>query len=141
MIKAIHFSIQELIDQDTFGTHGEESWNLLHPDAITMLDGIREFFNLPITVNNWKWGGQFQYRGYRPPHCQIGAQGSYHKRGMAFDFDVKGMTAEEVRQKIVANQNNDLLRLIQRMEANVNWVHVDLGLVPRNASRIYLFRV
>jgi len=139
-MKSTHFSLEELVDRDTFGTLGEKAWELLHPKAIIALDGIREFFGLPVTVNNWVFGGTMQYRGYRPAHCGIGAPQSYHRRGMAFDFDVKGLGAETVRERIVEAKDHPLLHLIQRMEAEVSWVHVDIGKVPEGKSRIYLFK-
>jgi hypothetical protein len=136
---ARHFVIQELVDRDTFGTMGEKAWGILNPDAVIALDGVRDFFNRPVTVNNWHTGGEFQYRGYRPPYCQIGAPESYHRRGMAFDFDVEGINASIVRNMIVQNQNDQLLHRIQRLEANVPWVHMDIGVIPMGRNRIYVF--
>jgi uncharacterized protein YcbK (DUF882 family) len=101
---------------------------------------VREFFGKPVTVNNWKWGGSFQYRGYRPPHCMVGAAQSYHKRGMAFDFDVKGLTADVVRGFIKEHQDDPLLHLIMRMESEVSWCHIDIGNIPDGKQRIYCFK-
>ena len=136
-MKAVHFSLEELVDKDTFGTYGEKAWEFLHPDAIVCLDGIRDFFGLPVTVNNWHTGGAFQYRGYRPPHCTVGAPGSYHRRGMAFDLDVKGLDAMTVRDMIIESKDDPLIHGIQRMEAGVQWVHFDIMPV---SNRIYLFK-
>jgi hypothetical protein len=135
-----YFKLEELIDRATFYLYGEDAWKLLNPDALDALDGIREFFNSPVTVNNWFGGGPFQYRGYRSENCPVGAKGSYHKRGMAFDLDVKGKDADEVRKIILDNQENPLLQKIQRMEANVIWVHFDTGKIPNGKKRIYLFK-
>jgi len=140
MVRALHFKLEELVDYDTFYTFGDKAWMLLHPDALAFIDGVREFFEAPVTVNDWLWDGLMQYRGYRPPHCMIGAQGSYHKRGKAFDFNVKNLTAEQVRKRILSSQENHLLCKINRMEADVDWVHADLGEVPEGKKRIYLFR-
>jgi hypothetical protein len=139
-MKTVHFRIEELVDKDTFLEKGEEAWGLFVPDALTMLDGIREFFDRPVTVNNWLWGGPMQFRGWRPPWCPWGAKDSYHKRGMAFDFNVKMLTAEEVRQILVENKDDPKFRLIQRLEADVRWVHADIGRLPDGKQRIYLFR-
>lgn len=139
-MNAKHFDLEELVDRDTFGTYGEDAWKLLHPDAIIALDGVREYFGVPVTVNNWKWGGPFQYRGYRPPHCGIGAPQSYHKRGMAFDFDVRGLDALTVRKVIKDNQSDPLLEKIMRLEDVVSWVHMDVGRIPDGKHRIYLFK-
>lgn len=135
-----HFQLHELVDRATFQKYGEEAWKLFHQDALEALDGIREFFNTPVTVNNWWDGvGSFQYRGYRPPDCPVGAAHSYHRRGMAFDLDVKGYEADEVRTIILDNQDNPLLATIQRLEAGVRWVHFDVGEIRKGQGRIYLF--
>lgn len=133
------FPLRELVDKQSFIDYGEGCWNFFPQDSIDMLHGIRTYFNLPITVNSWPWGGGLRFRGYRGPSCTVGAPGSYHRRGRAWDFDVKGMTAEQVRTEIKANQDNEHLKLIQRMEKLVSWVHVDIGDLKEGQSRIYLF--
>lgn len=108
-----------------------------------MLDDLRDFFIHPMTVNNWHSGGQFQFRGYRPPTYKPGVTpGSYHRMGMAFDFDVKDHTATEARKLIIgsAKVNNPLTMKVQRMEDNVTWLHCDTGKVPEGQPRPYLFR-
>ena len=133
------FDLRELVDPFSFAEWGEGCWNFFPQDSLDMLHGIRTYFDKPITVNNWLWGGPLRQRGYRGPTSTIGALLSYHKRGMAFDFDVKDMTAEEVRREIIENQENEHLKLIQRMERAVTWVHVDRGTVPNGYMRVYLF--
>jgi uncharacterized protein YcbK (DUF882 family) len=135
-----HFELYELVDRATFEVRGEGAWDLLQPDLLYSLDGLRDFFNAPITVNNWYGGGPFQYRGYRGVNCQIGAAQSYHKKGMAADLDVEGYDAADVRRIILENQDNEFLQKIQRMEADVTWVHIDLGNPPKGRKRIYVFK-
>jgi hypothetical protein len=132
-----YFKIEELVDKNTFQKYGEDCWKLFQPNILDALDGVREFFGNPVTVNNWNSGGAFQFRGYRAPDCPVGALQSYHKRGMAFDFDVKGMTADVVRGMIMEHQNDPLLKNIMRMEAKVSWCHIDTKPVE---NRIVLFK-
>jgi len=137
-----HFRLEELVDKETFKQRGEEAWQLFTSDALIMLDDLREFFNTPITVNNWHSGGPFQFRGYRPPTYKPGVTpGSYHRKGMAFDCDVAGHTAFECRKMIVAaaKVDNPLVAKINRVEGDVNWLHIDCGKVP-NGRRIYVFQ-
>ena len=134
------FRIEELVDRQSFLDWGEHCWTYFHPEALEMLHGIRMFLGRPITVNNWLWGGPLSFRGYRGPACMIGAVQSYHRRGMAFDFDVKGLTAEDALDLILANQDHEWLMPIQRMERGIPWVHADIGAIPRDRTRIYLFR-
>ena len=133
------FRLEELVDKKSFLDWGEGCWNFFPQDSLYMLHGIRTFLDRPITVNNWLWGGDYQYRGYRGPACQIGAKMSYHKRGMAFDFGAKGLTAEDVRKILIENQDHELLLLIKRLENKVTWVHADTGVIPEGRKRIYLF--
>ena len=137
-----HFQLYELVDRETYETRGETAWELFDPIALEMLDDLRDFFNHPITVNNWHAGGPFQFRGYRPPTYKPGVTpGSYHRMGRAFDFDVKDHTATEARKLIIgsAKVNNPLTMKVQRMEADVNWCHVDIAPPPKGHNRIYLF--
>lgn len=137
-----YFQLYELIDKTTYHKYGEDAWKLLSPAALEALDGLREFFNAPIMVNNW-WdnpGGGFQFRGYRPPECTIGAAHSLHRQGAAFDCTVSGKTAAEARPIILENQDNPLLRNITRLEADVNWLHFDCAVLPPDKERIYVFK-
>jgi hypothetical protein len=133
------FRLEELVDCQSFKDFGEGCWSFFPQDSLDMLHGIRTYFNIPITVNNWHSGGGLSFRGYRGPSCTIGAPLSYHKRGMAFDFDVKGMTAEQVRTEIKMHQDDPLLALVQRMEKKVTWCHADTAPLKEGQTRIYLF--
>jgi hypothetical protein len=133
---AKHFTIEELVPPESLEGQSDP-WDLFEPDAIYMIDGIREFFGVPVTINTWHNGGKFSYRGFRPAVCAVGALKSAHRAGMAFDMDVKGYTAEEARQKILENQDNPLLSHIMRMEAAVNWIHADV--LMSGKPRIYMF--
>jgi hypothetical protein len=136
-----HFRIEELVDPDTLSKYGEDvCWEFFPDSSIDMLRGIRDFFDVPITINNWVFGGSFRFRGYRPPSCKIGAAHSYHRSGRAFDFDVKGLTAAQARKMILDNNDDQRLKGIWRMEDGVSWVHVDSGNPPDGKDRIYLFK-
>lgn len=135
-----HFIIQELVDKETFSQFREDCWQLFPQKALDMLEGVREFFGVPITVNNWHTGGQFQFRGYRPKWYTGGASKSAHRSGMAFDCFVKGYTAEQARKSILLNQDHILLKEIQRLEGGVTWLHMDCLEPPQGKSRIYVFK-
>jgi hypothetical protein len=134
-----YFRIAELLPKDIFESLGDKAWSLFDSNLLDALDGVREFFDKPVTVNTWHNGGAFQYRGWRPADSIVGAPKSMHKLGKAVDFTVSGMTAQEVRDAIVLAQNHKLLVNIQRMEDKTSWVHIDTGPVPEGKHRIYLF--
>ncbi|OQC57067.1 MAG: Peptidase M15 [Bacteroidetes bacterium ADurb.Bin012] len=135
-----HFKAYEIVDKNTYEALGEDALRLFPYHSLLMLDGLREFFDVPITVNTWHSGGQFQWRGFRTIHCKEGAKQSYHRRGMAFDCDVRNYTAEEARKKILSNEDDPLLQYVNRIEDGVNWLHIDSGTVPEGKQRIYLFK-
>ena len=135
-----HFYLSELVDRATYAKWGELAFGLFSSDLLTALDDLRDYFDVPVTVNNWYGGGPYQYRGYRSPECRVGAEHSYHRRGMAADFDVQGLEAETVRLMILQHQNEPLLNKIQRLEAKVSWVHMDVGQIPEGKQRIYVFK-
>ncbi len=131
-----YFSIQELVGKETFSKYGQRSFKFLSTDILETLLILRESTGRKITVNNWKWGGTFSQRGLRS-----NVQGIFksktnngrlylsgHVLGKAFDLDVEGMTAPEVRTWI--KENKHLFPHKIRMERNlkgepINWVHID----------------
>lgn len=133
-----HFEAYELVDRETFERLGEASTSLFVPAALLALDDLREYFDAPVTVNNWQDNGEFQWRGWRTPEkaAELGAPHSRHAVGDAFDCDVRGHTAEQARAEILANKDHPLLCRIMRLEADVPWLHFDLMPV---SERIVLF--
>jgi hypothetical protein len=137
-----HFTANELVDRGTYERMGESALSLFVPTALQALDDLREYLGVPITVNNWHLGGSFEWRGFRTPAkaIELGAPNSRHAKGDAFDLDAEGMTAEEVRQRIIADKDNPLLQKITRLEAGKSWVHFDLMPLADGVHRIYLFK-
>jgi hypothetical protein len=136
-----HFKIHELVDRKTFEEMGESAFTLFDINTLCALDDLREFFALPITVNNWFWGGEFEWRGYRTPlkAIELKAPRSMHRFGRAFDLDIKGVSAEEARKIIMENQDHNLLKIITRLEDGRSWVHFDTKVLPPSVKRIHLF--
>jgi hypothetical protein len=135
--KSHYFTLEELVDPVTLATLGESAWGLFDSHLLSTLDRIRERYGKPMTVNNWKLGGKLQYRGFRPSDCVEGAKLSSHRRGQACDFDVKGMTAEEVRADIIANPEHIDFMFLTRIEAGTSWVHIETTNQP---ARIVVFQ-
>jgi len=127
-----NFDLQELVPKAIWEERGEKSLWLLDQNMLKMIDGIREFFGKPVMINNWHTGGEFQYRGYRPPDCKEGAKYSQHKFGRAADMDIKDYTAAEARGEIIKNQKSPFLSWITVLEDDVTWVHADCRNIKTN---------
>jgi hypothetical protein len=99
------------------------------------LEAIREILNVPLICNNWADGGSRDDCGYRDKLCTIGASKSAHKEGKAFDLISTKMSAQEMRDLIVTNQ--DKLPYNIRIEDEVSWLHFD---VRDKGVKVYLFK-
>ena len=63
---------------------------------------------------------------------------SGHPLGKAWDFTVKGMTAQEVRDWLKTNQI--LLPYPIRVESDVTWVHIDVLEYGQSGNKITYFK-
>jgi hypothetical protein len=121
----VHFEAQEFVPPEIFNRFGADSLWFMDCRMTWTADAAREYFGVPITINDWLWGGRFKYRGYRPPQCTEGAENSQHRLAQALDFDVKGISAEEVRQEIKTHPSEPAFRFVTTVEDSVNWNHWD----------------
>lgn len=133
-----YFQVYELVDRLTYEQRGDEAISVFNPELLIQLDNLREYFGVSITVNNWYFGGEFEWRGWRTPEKakELGAPNSQHRIGNAIDGDIRGVSADDARVRILADKNNPLLCRIQRLETGTSWVHFDLMWV---SDRIHLF--
>ena len=128
IIRELHkfFQISELVCPHTHSKWGERSWQFLSTAFLHNLLVIRrDILKAPMICNH---GNQLQ-RGLRCNMCELVQQKSSvylssHLFGKAGDFTVKGMTAQEARQRI--KDNAHLLPHPLRMEADVSWLHFDV---------------
>lgn len=120
------FSIEELACDHTLEVWKERSWQFINTDFLHCLLIIRrDILQVPMICNS----GSAHQRGLRCNLCQIVKDKaelylSAHKFGMAGDFTVIGMTAEQARTRIKEQQH--LLPCPIRMEKGVNWLHFDV---------------
>jgi hypothetical protein len=124
--ESIHFTLEELVPPEIYLEYEYKSLRFLDQNLLKMIDGIRNFFDVPVYINNWDSGGDKTLRGFRPPATKIGAKLSQHKFGRAADMDIEGYTAEEARQLILKNQKSPLLNWITCIEDGVSWLHCDI---------------
>lgn len=146
-----NFKIQELVGKWTYKIHKERSWKFFSTDALHMLLIIRTGLDRPMTINTWHVGGRFSQRGLRSNLSNIFRQMflskklylSGHVLGEAFDFDITGMSAREVRIWIQLNQHLFPFKIRLEYKKNgveINWVHIDCIQELHN-PKIYLFNV
>lgn len=126
-----YFKIQELVSEAVYKKYGDKSWEFIDTRLIKVLDLLREHFNRPIIVNNWLWGGNLQQRGLRANKDELVANKkdyyiSQHCLGKAVDFNVKGLSAQDVYKEIVDNKDKFyLISRIENIKCTPTWVHID----------------
>lgn len=142
IIKELHkyFQVSELVCSHTHSKWGERSWQFLDTDYLHALLVIRrDILQLPMVCNT-KTSVQ---RGLRCNMCELVKEKtktylSSHILGKAGDFTVKGLTAEQARERI--KNNAHLLPCNIRMEDNVTWLHFDVLPQFGVTDKIYLFK-
>lgn len=123
-----YFHIKELVCPHTYKSFRERSWMFLATEALHTLLVLRtEILKVPLVCNT----KTLTQRGLRCNLCEIVKQKtmndilymSAHHNGMGFDLSSSKMTANEMRKKI--KQLDWLLPYPVRIEADVNWLHID----------------
>lgn len=122
-----NFYLHELVDKTTYERFGDFSQRFLDKNTVRLLQFFRVRYG-STTVNNWRQGGNFQYRGFRPPNCSVGGMFSQHKYGRGFDINCKQATPDEIREDILKNEYAFMLEGLTRIEDGAfapTWMHFD----------------
>ena len=130
-----HFRIEELVPRKVFNHFGEKAWWFVDPYQAMELDIEREYFygtktgaDYGITINDWLWGGNYEFSGFRPIDYKEGAKYSLHRMGSAFDRKFKGsLTPAEVAQEIIKHKDNIFkwITCIEDTAYTPTWLHGD----------------
>lgn len=123
------FVMQEFVPREIFNLYGQKSMWFISQGVVTSMVFLRNWFDASITINNWHTGGKFQNRAYRVPDSNVGARLSQHKFGKAIDFNVAGLTSDEVAKRIMDNwdelRTNVSFTTIEDPAFTKGWTHLD----------------
>lgn len=135
-----YFNVKELVCPHCYAKWGERSWQFLDTMWLWCLLIIRsDILQVPMTCND----ASHTQRGLRCNLCELVKSKmrvylTSHLFGKAGDFTAKGMTADQARQKIIANA--DLLPCNIRLEEGVTWIHFDVLPQYGITDKVYLFK-
>jgi hypothetical protein len=125
-----HFNIWELVPPslgkmvESRGVY--QTFNILFDERLLRtMDMLRNEFGT-MQVNTWKNGGVFEYRGFRPSGCDIGARLSQHRFGRAVDMIPLDSDVEHIREEILNRPNSVSYQYIGGLELDVSWLHIDV---------------
>lgn len=130
-----HFAAYEVVPEHVYAQRGDKSFQLIDDRLLVMADYLRDTFG-SITINDYKWGGNNQWRGLRTADSPYYSPYSQHSFGRALDLIFKDITAEEVRRWLKGNAEvwsaaTGITSVT--CEEEVSWLHIDL----RNNSEGY----
>jgi hypothetical protein len=129
-----HFLVQEFVSPEIFNAQGINPIWFVSKQQIKAAEFIKDYFStlfkkeVFVTINNWHKGGPLKNRGTRAPWTETGGKLSQHKFMNGFDFNVSGMTSDEVYDHIMANQAPFLAAGITTIEDKAmtqGWTHID----------------
>lgn len=144
-MKSKYFKIQELVSKEVYKKYKEKAWEFIKPEIILFLDSIREFYGKPVIVNNWLYGGNLKQRGLRANKDEIvadkkGYYVSQHCLGSAVDFNVQGVSPEEVAKHILDNEAHyrNFISRLENPKQTPTWTHIDCA-NTENKEKIIIF--
>lgn len=123
-----HFKTQEFVPKAIYDKFGENSNWFIDPRIRKLANFVRTFFNKPVTINNWSFGGTFEQRGFRTDDS-VGAEMSQHRYGRAIDINIKDMSPQEVFLTIMANEKlfiENGLTCMEDIKDTPSWNHLDI---------------
>lgn len=120
LYKPKNFALSELVPQVTITRFGDKAWEFLDERMLRNLQYIREALGRTITVNT----PSLQYRCFDPVTYRKDGY-SQHNHGRSVDFDVKGMTAQQVRDWLKVHYK-ELPEPNIWVEEGTRWVHFDI---------------
>ena len=128
-----NFSLDEFINRTTYERFGAKSQRYIRQELIQIAQTLREFTELPITINNWATGGSYNESCLRDFTTSTGAKYSAHKFGAAMDLKIGDLSSGQMTQIIIDNYEDIFKQLgVTRIEdaeytrgKNRDWLHVD----------------
>jgi hypothetical protein len=133
------FIIQEFVPPGIWQVWKEKSIWFINPNMILFAQWLKDQTDSTVTINDWAFGGSYQFSGLRPFDCKTGAKMSQHRFGNAIDIKVKGWTAENIRDLIRQHWKflYDKFGLTTIEMNTPTWVHADFRYTGLN----YLFEI
>lgn len=121
--------LEEFVSRETFTKWGKRSIWFIDPRVVFLAQCFRDHFGRPIRINDWYRKGTLNQRGYRSPTTSVGGKESQHRYGRAIDFNIDGLTAQQVYDEILLNQGKFIeagLTCLEDIDFTSTWIHADI---------------
>lgn len=118
-----NFDLREFVSPILYEKYGDKSLWFIDQRIIQSAQDLRDNLGVSLTINNWHYGGDRYMSGLRTSEMKIYRQFSQHTFGRAVDIVSEKITADEMREHILTNQEK--YPHITTLEGNVSWLHMD----------------
>lgn len=123
------FVMEEFVPREIFTQYGIKSTWFISQGVVTSMIFLRNWFGAAITINDWHTGGSFNNRGFRHPANKNFKALSQHKFGKAVDFNVAGLSSDDVAKRIIDNwdtiRTNVAFTTMEDPAFTKGWTHLD----------------
>jgi hypothetical protein len=130
-----NFILPEFISKDIWDKYGYNALWFIDNRIIETCQKLRDNLGIPLTINDWYYGGSRHESGLRVDGMKNYSPTSQHTFGRAVDIISKDMTAQEMRQHIYDNKYE--YPYIKAIERDVSWLHIDCR--STNSKNFILF--
>lgn len=120
-----YFYLAEFVPEEIFDIYGRKSIWFVSDWQILIATAIRKRYEKPLVINDWMWGGKLQNRGTRSPFSNVGAPWSQHKMKAAIDFNVMGMSPQELFEDMPKWHFIKLIGATEDIAYTPTWSHID----------------
>ena len=135
------FAIHELVPKALYEKYGDKAILCLDPSIVIFIAYERERWGVPLTINNYAFGGRREWSTLRTPDSPWYNPLSQHSFARALDTVSKYMTAQEMRDDIKSDPW--LLDILDAdsitIEEDVDWLHIDFRIQPHEG--VFTFTV
>ena len=153
MYKPDHFLPHELVDQQTYALfegQPDTIYRLFPEGLLRAADDLRELFG-SITINNWFYGCERQWSGFRHERSRYYSRNSQHSSCNALDMVFSHAEVPAVHAYIMANEAKFYalgIRRLESLEATAkhdgisagNWCRMDTKECGKPEGKIHVFR-
>lgn len=122
------FNIEEYVHPRIFKQWGAGAVKFIDERQLIVDIFIRDWFNVPIIINGELNGHTYVDSGYRDPASTTGGKLSQHRMGRASDKKSPKISAKEMYDEILANEQAFLmagLTCMENIEFTPTWLHTD----------------
>ena len=121
------FELSEFVPPELYQLGEDFAIRFTDTRLVALAQFIKDRFNRRTIINDWIWGGQYKFSGFRTQSSPDWKPLSPHSRGLAIDIKVDGLTPDTLRQDI--RDNYGLYRQLGLMiieKDTPTWVHLSV---------------